>query len=110
MKTKSVSETILPWLKANGMSLGALTGQDTLAIKAAVQTVHLYNSCDHDAEKNALVAFGLLIRCMQPGTRYLAYHAIAHVGDWGFRPVLWAKAGLEPIGNIPRCKNEGPSW
>ncbi len=43
---------------------------------------------------------------MQPKTRELAYHAIAHALDWNMRATLWAKAGLDPITNPIRCSCE----
>lgn len=105
-KTKSVSDTILPWLRANGMNLAALTSQDTRALQAATQIMALYNSCDSNAEHRCIAAFGQMVTCMQPQTRYLAFHAIAHVGDWGFRQRMWEMAELPDLGAFPRCKNE----
>lgn len=97
-------KTVLPWLKANlgKRCLAPLTGTDARALSAAVQIAELWTVAD----MRVVVAqsFGLVVRSsMQESTRYLAYHAIAHVGDWSFRAELWQMAGLEPIERLPVC-------
>lgn len=93
MKNKPVSETVLPWLRANlgKHCLGALTGSDLKALRAAVHIIELYA---YDEHPSLLVAFAHVVRRMQPSTRSLAYHAIAHVLDWGDRSRIWVAADL----------------
>lgn len=104
MKTKPPCTTILPWLKANlgPRCTAPLTGTDVCALFAAVQIIELY--CIH-TEQSVLDAYALVVQQMQPGTRELAYHAIAHVMDWSHRADLWLRAGLSPF-NPRRCAHE----
>ena len=104
---KTPAQTIGPWLKANGMSLGGLTGQDWSALRAAAEIMGLYARCDSITEPLALSAFRSVVCAMQPKERHLAYHAIAHALDWHNRAELWERAGLKPLDHIPRCQN-GP--
>lgn len=107
MTNPPVAYTIEKWLRANlgAKVLGALTGTDRRALLAAVQLIELYA---YDAEPRLLTAFGTIVHRMQPGTRYLAYHSIAHVLDWGTRHAVWRDAGLELLTHIPRCAH-GPA-
>lgn len=108
-RPKPPCATISMWLRENlGPCMGGLTGQDWPALKSAVQIVELWCSADHESKQQAAVAFGAVVRCMQPNLRYLAYHAIAHVGDWSHRDKIWRDAGLTPLENIRRCKHEPP--
>ena len=100
---KTPASTIARWLRDNGMLLGGLTGTDFAALKAAVEIINLYS---FDKQTNTVLAFGDVVRRMQPQLRYLAYHAIAHVGDWDWRERLWTEAGLDPLTSIPPCKFE----
>lgn len=97
-------ETLPDWLKENlgPLALAPLTGTDSKALAAAVQIIELYS---YDPRPSVLEAFGLIVRRMQPKNWQLAYHAIAHVMDWGHRPRVWHKAGLPPI-SAGRCKYE----
>lgn len=104
--TKPVSATIAKWLRENGWGLGGLTGQDWPALKAAVEIVNLWCASDDEGRECAAKAFGTVVEAMQPNLRHLAYHAIAHVGDWSHRAQLWHAAGLEPLQNPGRCKYE----
>lgn len=104
--TKPPSATIAKWLRDNGHRLGGLTGQDWPALKAAVQIVELWCYSDTNGRRCAAVAFGAVVQAMQPELRYLAYHSIAHVGDWSHRAELWAMANLQPLGRVPACKHE----
>ena len=106
MSAKPYSATIAKWLRENGHSLGGLTGQDWPALKAAVHIAELWCASDFNGQTQAAIAFNATVRAMQPGLRYLAFHAIAHVGDWWHRPELWAQAGLEPLERVPLCKYE----
>ena len=91
---KQPCETIYAWLRENLGSgcLAPLTGTDARALLAAVQIVELY-SVDRDLA--TAEAFALVVLRMQKRTEYLAYHAIAHVLDWGDREALWTLAGLD---------------
>lgn len=108
MSTKTYSATIGPWLKANlgPRCLGGLTGQDWPALKAAVQIIEVWFSSGYEGRKCAAAAFGNIVQVMQPELRYLAFHAIAHVGDWGHRAELWAAAqlGAADLAGKPECK------
>lgn len=106
MKTKQPCETLPAWLRANGLNLGCLTGQSSKALAAAVQCVALWAYCDSEGERCAVNAFGSCVRAIPREQQYLAYHAIAHVTDWGMRAQLWAQAGLEPLPNPGRCCHE----
>jgi hypothetical protein len=106
-KTTTPAATIRAWLTANlkgtdGVTLGALTGQDWTALKAAVEVMNCYNYSDSEAEPHLLSAFRGLVCCMQPHCREFAYHAIAHVGDWGMRQVIWERANCPPLDRAPR--------
>jgi len=93
-KEKSVADTIGPWLRSNlGSShLGALTGTDARALKAAIQIIELYS---YHRRQEVLDAFKDVVECMQEKTRYLAYHGIAHVLNWEDRERIWNEASLE---------------
>lgn len=104
MTPKPPAATIAKWLRENGHSLAALTGQDWKALQAAVSAAELWMYCDDESRPDAALSFGGAVRCMQPHVRFLAYHSIAHAGAWGHRPQVWAMAGLEPLLLVPRCK------
>jgi hypothetical protein len=74
--------------------LAPLTGTDARALSAAVHILNLYAFC---AEPTLLPAFGIIVRCMEPSTQKLAYHAIAFVMDWTDREPVWEKAGLPKV-------------
>lgn len=97
---KPAAQTITKWLRQNGQALGGLTGCDARALRAAVQIVELFA---YDGTRDIALAFGACVRRMQPETRHLAFHAIAHVMDWDDRAKMWAAAELEPLGQIPAC-------
>lgn len=105
-KHKPPCQTIIPWLRANlGKNCTApLTGTDARALSAAVQIIELYS---YHSRPEVLKAFGAVVSCMQPTTRELAYHAIAHVMDWTDRFDLWLKAfGRGPEFTPRRCQFE----
>lgn len=87
------------WLKANGFGLGALTGTDIRALHAAVHLLELYAI---DRDDCVIAAFGIAAGQMQPGTRYIAYHAIAYVLDWADRDPIWNAAGLPAVSDVDR--------
>ena len=91
-RPKPPAATIFTWLKNNKIPLGAVTSTDSRALQAAVQVADLWLSCDD--RKDVAQAFQKVVLQMQPETRYMAYHSIAHVGDWGHRGELWVMAGL----------------
>lgn len=86
--------------------MGGLTGQDYPALKTAVQAVELWCVADARGRVCAANAFQCAVNAMQPNLRYLAFHSIAHVGDWGHRAELWAQAGLAPLDRVPLCAYE----
>lgn len=87
-RAKPACVTLLPWLWDNlgRAALAPLTGTDMRALRAAVQIIELYA---YDRSTHALYAFGQVVLRMQPGQRYMAFHAIAHVMDWSDRADLW---------------------
>lgn len=104
--TKPPAQTIGKWLRDNGHSLGALTGQDWRALRAAVQVADLWLNADYEGQTQAAIAFNACVRSMQRSTWYLAFHSIAHVGDWSHRITLWNAAQMPPLIHIPRCTHE----
>ncbi len=100
---KVFAQTVFPWLRANcGKHCTAgLTGQDCRALRAAVHIVELWSEV---RRPEIARAFAAVVAQLQPKFHYLAYHAIAHPTDWGFRAELWAASGLPPLGNIPAAK------
>ena len=104
MAHKPAAQTIFPWLRENGMRLGALTDHDAKALLAAVQVAELWLRGDHANRELSAVAFRNVVMQMQDSTRYLAFHAIAHVGDWCHRWELWRAAGLAAPVGCPECK------
>lgn len=96
MKPKPCCQNLLPWLRANlgQRCLAPLTGTDARALAAAVHIIELYA---YHGDIHVLTAFGHIVRCMQPSTQELAFHAIAHVMDWSDRKHLWLLASLEPF-------------
>lgn len=91
---KPAAQTVLKWLRENGIPLGALTSHDTAALFAAVQIAELWARGDADNQHGAAAAFQLVVCQMQTHTRYMAFHAVAHVADWCHRGELWAQANL----------------
>lgn len=100
---KPVAATVLPWLKANLGSLGALTGTDHKALQSAVHIVELACYAPSDL---LYAAFSACVRTMQPRCRHFAYHAVAHVANWSDRERWWNRAGLEPLAEPGICKHE----
>lgn len=99
-----VCKTLRPWLKANlgARCLAPLTGQDAKALDAIAQIIELYA---YDRDPAVEQAFALIVRQMQMSCWPLAYHAIAHVMEWGDRERLWSLAGL-PIHSFGLCAFE----
>jgi len=109
MKSKSVADTILPWLKANlgNRCTAPLTGTDVRALKAAVQILELYSVDRDDA---VLEAFRIAVDKMQASTRELAYHAIAHILEWDDRRRIWALLFDAIFVPASRCKFEPKAY
>lgn len=105
-KYQPPAATVGKWLRANGWNLGGLTGQDWPALRAAVSIVELWSSADDEGRTQAAIAFNACVRAMQPELRRLAYHAIAHVGDWSHRQQFWNAAQLPTLENPGRCTYE----
>jgi hypothetical protein len=103
VSAKPVAVTIFAWLRDNlgARALAPLTSTDAYALRAAVQVVELYA---YTREPSLLGAFRACVEQMQPGTRYFAFHAVAHVMDWSDRWTIWRAAGLEIPARIPCCK------
>lgn len=102
---KPVSTTILPWLRAQfgKRCTAALTSTDLSALLAATHCAELWVST---GTGHAARAFGEVAVHMQPGTIYLAYHAVAHIGEWRQRAELWEAAGLPAMANPGVCAYE----
>lgn len=105
MSTKPHSVTVFPWLRENlGKDvLACLGGQDVDALRAAVEIV---NIDPYALSKELSAAFATVVLKMQPRTRFIAFHAIAHVADWSYRSRIWEAAGLPAVENPGRCKHE----
>lgn len=102
-REKPVCQALSAWLNANfgkGWS-AALTGTDARALPAAVHIVELMSIAGTSA--SLAKAFGFVVETMQPSTRYLAYHAIAHVLDWSDRDRIWDAADLAPVSDTARA-------
>lgn len=97
--------TVLDWLYANlgGRALAPLTGSDTKALRASVQIMEQYG---YDRHPSLIDAFALVVFRMQPKTRELAYHAIAHPLDWSDRHKIWMAAGLPAFAPSMKCSFE----
>jgi hypothetical protein len=102
---KPHAQTVLKWLKENGIKLGALTSHDTAALLASVQIAELWIRGDYGNRKRSEVAFKAIVEQMQPQTQFMAFHAIAHPSDWCYRWELWRNAGLsqDVLKNVPEC-------
>lgn len=101
------------WLRANGVELGALTGQDARALEAIAACWELYAGGDEEGCAVALLAVRDLLLAMQPQCRELTKKLIARSLDWSDVDRLWAKvtrvetqprgyAGFEHA--CPRCQ------
>lgn len=105
MAEKPKCQTVLPWLKANlgPRCLNGLTSTDFAALQAAVQIAELwvFTGCE-----TLPPAFGAVVRQMQEKERELAFHSVAHCGEWEDRWVMWNGAGLDVPENLRRCAYE----
>ena len=102
---KPPAATIFTWLKNNDIRLGGLTDHDAAALQAAAQVAELWIRGDYENRPRSAVAFANCVSQMQPKVRYMAFHAIAHVGDWSHRWELWREAGLPEyvLQHVPEC-------
>jgi hypothetical protein len=105
MKNQTYSQTILKWLRQNGIKLGALTSTDTRALYAAVHIADCWICGDLHGKPLAAAAFRNTVLQMQKHTQFMAFHAIAHVGEWCHRWELWHEAELpkEVLEHVPEC-------
>lgn len=105
MKNQTKSQTILKWLRENGIKLGALTSTDTRALYAATHIADCWICGDSHGRPLAEVAFRNTVLQMQKHTQFMAFHAIAHVADWCHRWELWNAAELpaDVLQNVPEC-------
>lgn len=103
---KPPAVTIFRWLTANlgKGALGALTGTDAAALKAAVQIIELMALTD-SRDEDLIRAFRVVVLTMQSSTQYMAFHSIAHVLDWNDRARIWFAAELPSIDGSPECRN-----
>lgn len=91
---KEPAQTVITWLRANlgRRALAPLTGTDTLALKASVQIAEV-------AAQTGVAAVGpawaQIVSLMQPSTRGLAVHAVAHALDWSDRARFTAFLNVE---------------
>jgi hypothetical protein len=104
-KPKPVCQAVMPWLKSNlgQRCLAPLTGTDAKALAAAVHIIELY--C-YNPSAAAITAFRIVVLQMQPSTRHLAFHSIAHVMDWSDRTAIWEAAELPALNVQLRCAFE----
>ena len=75
-------------------SLAPLTSQDMRALDAIVACWELYACSDLDGRHSALAAARVLIRGMQPETRWIARELIPFSLDWGDRERLWPQVAI----------------
>jgi hypothetical protein len=107
-KPKPPCQDLYAWLRANlantnGVTLGALTSTDARALEAAV---HILEAYAYDRHPDVILAFGAIVKRMQPRCQEFAYHTIAKVMNWEDRAPLWLLAELPPLEHIRRCKFE----
>ena len=77
------------WLKANGVNLAPLTGQDRRALEAIALTWELYAGADDVGRLAAITAVRALLAAMQPHCRELTRKLIARALDWPDVERLW---------------------
>ena len=106
--TNTPAATVLQWLREQlgPHALAPLTSTDSQALRAAVEIVRLWATCDEAHEDRLLTTFGAVVLTMQPHCREFAFHAVAHVGDWSTRRELWRKAGLPQFEPNMSCRYE----
>ena len=104
-KNETPSQRILKWLRQNKIPLGALTSHDAAALHAATEIANLWVRGDTNNKPKAAQAFRLVVEQMQPTTSFMAFHAIAMVGDWPHRYELWILSGLpqDLLQHAPEC-------
>jgi len=93
-KTILTQREILKWLQANlgKRSTAPLTSTDCYALVTSVNLCNLIGYAS--APPELFIAYGAIVRQMQPHTRGLAYHAVACELDWPHRDMIWDLAGL----------------
>jgi hypothetical protein len=105
------SGTIIKWMKANGLPTKGTTDHDLACLAAATEVARVWVRGSTDWRELSARCFGQLVAQMTPPAWGLAYHVVAHVGDWGHRAELWAMAGL-PETSTSRAEFEpgGAGW
>lgn len=88
------AETVLKWLKLNGVNLGALSDHDRACLRALVEIAAVWVRGDVNGRGQAANAFGFVLVQMQMPNWWLAFHVVAHVGDWSHRCELWKQCKL----------------
>jgi hypothetical protein len=89
MATTPHCKTAINWLKANGHSLGMLTGQERQALEAVAHCWALCAVADEEGHQASLVAIRALLAALQPKCWVLARELIAQSMDWDDRERLW---------------------
>jgi hypothetical protein len=99
------------WLRVNCVKCENLTEHDRACLRAATEVAAVWLRGDFDKRDFSAKAFGFLVAQMTPATWGIAFHCVAHVGDWGHRAELWKQALLPEI-RIPACAFEpgGFGW
>ena len=115
-KPSTPCKELFPWLTENvgSSAMGALTGTDASALKAAVHILLLMQYTSGVQRMELCAAFKAVVDCMQPTTMWAAYHSVAYVFDWEHRAQVWMECGLsryednhKPPSPLPACKH-GP--
>ncbi|MCW1922686.1 hypothetical protein OKA05_08985 [Luteolibacter arcticus] len=97
-KNAPVSVTLIPWLKDN-LGKGCLAGICSGELDALSAAIHIVALTGYEYPRKPVLtrAFGDVVLTLQEKHFPLAYHAIAHVLDWGDRDRLWLIANLPDI-------------
>lgn len=106
MKGKHIergAETVIDWLRENEVLSGGVTHHDRACLRACAEVALVWLRGDMQHRKLSAEAFGRLVAQMQFSQWAVAYHVVAHVGDWGHRAQLWVEAGLPTLALLA-CK------
>lgn len=76
------------WLRANGHSLGALTGQDGRVLLALAACWQAYAGADEEGRRAVWAGAVALFGAMQPKVMYLGIELVAWAMDWSDRDRL----------------------
>ena len=94
--SKPYCVTARTWLKENQgpRCFAGFTSQDAVAFDAVVQLAALWQ---YTRREVVAVSFGETVRLMQGKYWHLAFHVVAHIGNWEDRAALWSAAGFEDL-------------